>query len=289
MPATQPATHRVAALAARAAALGEARAAVASAARAEALTLGAAAAAFFDQLPLSDFPGTLLPRSAQAERRLRHKVLRETRRQTDRGTTVALLLLGRDARLRTFVASSASARDLDDTFATGRPTGEVRRELVDWQPSARGVAFGTLDVLGGLTALLDEVERRLVAAESRLAVQATALASGETARIVAALAAPPRGRRPSATSADAPAPDRVPPTAVPAAVAPSVGVPAEPAPDAPVAADVAAPPASEADAAARAPTPAPVEPSWITRAVRAGARTPTAAAAPTPSPDDGAA
>ncbi|MCU0619036.1 MAG: hypothetical protein MUF40_03905 [Gemmatimonadaceae bacterium] len=274
MSAAQPATHRVAALAARAAALGEARAAVVSVARAEAATLGAAAAAFFEQLPLRDFPGTLLPRGAQAERRVRHKVLRESRRQDERGTTVALLLLGRDARLRTFMARSTSARDLDDTFATGRPTGEVRRELVDWNPDGRGVAFATTEVLGGLSSLLDDVERRLVAAESRLAVQARAFASGDTARIAAALA-PPDARRPAVAPAEPSVPVEaiVPSDATPAASArPASG------------ADASEAPRESAGSEPPAPTPPPVEPSWITRAVRAGARTPTAITGTTPAP-----
>ncbi len=235
---------RAAALTARAAALGEAQAAVATAAHEEATALAGALVPFFDRLPLREFPGLLLPRTAQAERRMRHKVLRESRRQEGAGAEATFLLFGRDGVLRAFTLRSTSALDLDDTLATARPVGEVRRELVEWTPRTRQLAHGAAEVLGVLTRLVDEVERRLAAAESRVAAQAIAFGSGDRARIAASLAPAPH----------APAPP---------------------------AADATPSPGADSSSVVVTPPPPP-EPSWLTRAVRAGSRTPSAAAPGTP-------
>ncbi len=175
-PGRSGAAARAAALHARARVLGAAQAQVHALAMEEVATLAGAAAHFFDALALPEFSGSLLPSTARSARRMR-----QVMHTTEGGATLRALLLGRDAQLRLFTARSATARDF---VAATEPGGTsmigVSRDIDDWTTRYAVPDFRTADVLARLSSALDDVERRLAAAERRIAMQRRALLGGDS-------------------------------------------------------------------------------------------------------------
>lgn len=157
----------------------------------EVRVLATTAASFFESIPLPEFTSTLLPQSARGLRRIRHRMLHRTIHNTDTGTLIRALLLGRDGMLRLFSARSADSRDLLLILEPGRslPVG-VMREVVDWTPTLRIPGFRPFEILDRLSQSLDAVEEQLGEAEQRVQVQMAALTSGDLSALLAGPATP---------------------------------------------------------------------------------------------------
>ena len=157
----------------------------------EVRVLATTAASFFESIPLPEFTSTLLPQSARGLRRIRHRMLHRTIHNTDTGTLIRALLLGRDGMLRLFSARSADSRDLLLILEPGRslPVG-VMREVVDWTPTLRIPGFRPFEILDRLSQSLDAVEEQLGEAEQRVQVQMVALTSGDLSALLAGPATP---------------------------------------------------------------------------------------------------
>ena len=158
----------------------------------EVKVLSRTAATFFDSIPLPEFTSTLLPQSARGLRRIRHRILHRTIHNTDTGTLIRALLLGRDGMLRLFSARSADSRELLLILEPGRtlPVG-VMREVVDWTPTLRVPGFRPFEILDKLSHSLDAVEDQIGEAEQRVLVQKAALASGDLSVLLTAPPVPP--------------------------------------------------------------------------------------------------
>ena len=158
----------------------------------EVKVLAHTAASFFDSIPLPEFTSTLLPQSARRLRRIRHRILHRTIHNTDTGTLIRALLLGRDGMLRLFSARSADSRELLLILEPGRtlPVG-VMRDVVDWTPTLRVPGFRPFEILGKLSQSLDAVEDQIGEAELRVQVQKAALASGNLSALLTVPPVPP--------------------------------------------------------------------------------------------------
>ena len=183
---------RATALANRARALRRAQSEVQELTTHEVRVLARAAASFFEAIQVPEFTSTLLPQSARGLRRIRHRMLHRTIHNTETGTLIRALLLGRDGVLRLFTACSADSRDLLLILEPGRslPVG-VMREVVDWTPTLRIPGFRPFEILDRLSHSLDAVEEQIGDAEQRVQVQKAALTSGD---LSALLAAPPQAQ-----------------------------------------------------------------------------------------------
>ena len=191
IPARNDALARATALANRARELRRAQAEVQDLTLREVKVLARTAASFFDTIQLPEFTSTLLPQSARGLRRIRHRVLHRTIHNTETGTLIRALLLGRDGMLRLFSARSADSRDLLLILEPGRtlPVG-VMREVVDWTPTLRVSGFRPFEILDRLSHSLDAVEDQISDAEARVQVQKAALASGDLSALLAAPSVP---------------------------------------------------------------------------------------------------
>ena len=185
--ARNDALARATALAGRARALRRAQTEVQDLTAREVAVLARTAASFFDAIQLPEFTATLMPQSARGLRRIRHRVLHRTIHNSDTGTLIRALLLGRDGMLRLFSARSADSRDLLLILEPGRslPTGVVR-EVVDWTPTQRVPGFRPFEILDRLSHSLDAVEDQIGEAEQRVQVQKAALESGDLSALLAA-------------------------------------------------------------------------------------------------------
>jgi hypothetical protein len=195
IPARSDALARATALANRARELRRAQAEVQDLTLREVKVLARTAASFFDTIRLPEFTSTLLPQSARGLRRIRHRVLHRTILNTETGTLIRALLLGRDGVLRLFSARSAESRDLLLILEPGRslPVG-VMREVVDWTPTLRVPGFRPFEILDRLSHSLDAVEDQISDAEERVQVQKAALASGDLSALLAAPSVTPAER-----------------------------------------------------------------------------------------------
>jgi hypothetical protein len=178
---------RATALANRARALRRAQSEVQDLTSHEVRVLAHTAASFFESIQMPEFTSTLLPQSARGLRRIRHRLLHRTIHNTETGTLIRALLLGRDGILRLFTARSADSRDLLLILEPGRslPVG-VMREVVDWTPTLRIPGFRPFEILDRLSHSLDAVEEQIGEAEQRVQVQKAALTSGDLSALLAA-------------------------------------------------------------------------------------------------------
>ncbi len=179
-PVRNDALARASALATRARELRRAQSEVQELTAREVQVLARTAASFFDTIPMAEFTTTLLPPSARGLRRIRHRILHRTIHNTETGTLIRVLLLGRDGTLRLFSARSADSRDLLLIMEPGRalPVG-VMRDVVDWTPTLRVPGFRPFEILDRLSQSLDAVEEQIEYAEQRVQVQRAALESGD--------------------------------------------------------------------------------------------------------------
>ncbi len=188
-PVRNDALARASALANRARELRRAQSEVQELTAREVQVLARTAASFFDTILMAEFTTTLLPPSARGLRRIRHKILHRTIHNTETGTLIRALLLGRDGMLRLFSARSADSRDLLLIMEPGRalPPGVVR-DVVDWAPTLRVPGFRPFEILDRLSQSLDAVEEQIEYAEQRVQVQRAALASGDLTALLPAAA-----------------------------------------------------------------------------------------------------
>ncbi len=178
--ARSDALARATALASRAKELRRAQVEVQDLTAREVQVLARTAAAFFDAVPLPEFTAALLPTSARALRRMRHRILHRTVHTTSTGTMIHAMLLGRDGVLRLFSARTADSRDLLLSLEPGRPLPPtVIRDVVEWTPTLRVAGFRPFEILEKLSGSLDAVEEQIAEAEEKVQVQKQALASGD--------------------------------------------------------------------------------------------------------------
>lgn len=195
-PARNDALTRASALANRAKELRRAQLEVQELTAREVQVLARAAATFFDTIPLPEFTQTLLPRSARDLRKVRHRIIHRTVQNSDAGTEIRALLLGRDGALRLFTARSEDSRDLLLIMEPGRklPAGVVR-EFVEWSPALRVSGFRAFEILDRLSGTLDSVEEQIADAEHRVQVQKAALSSGDLSSLKAGANAGPQTQK----------------------------------------------------------------------------------------------
>jgi hypothetical protein len=176
---------RATALAGRARELRHAQQEVQLLATREVEILAHAAAAFFELVPLAEFTRNLLPPSARALRRIRHRILHRKIDEAETDTAISVLLLGHDGGLRFFTARAIDARELLQVFGPNEslPAG-VLREVFDWTPRCTIDGFRPFEILERLTRALDVVEEHVNDAVARVRVQRDALARGDIAALL---------------------------------------------------------------------------------------------------------
>ncbi len=180
-PTRHDALARAATLVSRARGLRRAQAEVQDLTAREVRVLARTAAQFFDTIPMVEFIPSLLPPSARALRRIRHRVLHSIVEDSgSAGVCVRALLLGRDGALRLFTVRSDESRDLSQILEPGRiPPAGVMRDVVEWTPTLRVDGFRPFEILDKLAQTLDTVEAKIAVAEERVQVQKSALESGD--------------------------------------------------------------------------------------------------------------
>jgi hypothetical protein len=187
----QDALARATALVSRARGLRRAQSEVQDMTAREVALLASTAAQFFDSIPMVEFTTALLPSSARALRRVRHRVIHSVVEESGSGVLVRVLLLGRDGALRLFSVRSEESRDLLHILEPGRiaPVG-VMRDVVEWTPAMRIPDFRPFEILDKLAQSLDAVEEQIAEAEERVQVQKSALETGNLSALLPVVRTP---------------------------------------------------------------------------------------------------